>query len=68
MTDKVVEIVERRQQARGTKEPEFWPAQVDIRLSRIEVMITRLEWQIWLIVCGGAGILILEVIEAFRAV
>lgn len=43
---------------------DFWFAQVDVRLGRIEFMVTRLEWQIWLIVCGCAGLLIFEIVKA----
>ncbi len=42
----------------------FWFAQVDVRLGRIEFMVTRLERQMWLVVCGCAGLLILEIIKA----
>lgn len=43
---------------------DFWFAQVDVRLGRIELMLTRLEWQIWLIVCGSAGLLVFEIVKA----
>jgi len=43
---------------------DFWFAQVDVRLVRIELMVSRLEWQIWLIVCGCAGLLVLEIVKA----
>ena len=43
---------------------DFWFAQVDVRLGRIEFMIARLEWQIWLIVCGCAGLLVFEIVKA----
>ena len=43
---------------------DFWFAQVDVRLGRIEFMVSRLEWQIWLIVCGCAGLLVFEIVKA----
>lgn len=43
---------------------DFWFAQVDVRLGRIEFMVTRLEWQIWFIVCGCFGLLIFEIVKA----
>jgi hypothetical protein len=43
---------------------DFWFAQVDVRLSRIEFMVSRLEWQIWMIVCGCAGLLVFEIVKA----
>jgi hypothetical protein len=46
---------------------DFWFAQVDVRLGRIEKMVKRLEWQIWLIVCGAAGLLFLEIMQLLRA-
>lgn len=42
--------------------PDFWFAQVDQRLSRIEIMMLRLEWQIWLVVGGCAGLLIFQIV------
>ncbi|HEV8034106.1 hypothetical protein [Yoonia sp.] len=47
---------------------DFWFAQVDMRLSQIEFIIARLEWQIWLIVCGCAGLLIFEIVKALSGV
>ena len=43
---------------------DYWFAQVDVRLGRIEIMVSRLEWQIWLIVCGCAGLLVFEIVKA----
>ena len=43
---------------------DFWFAQVDVRLGRIEFMVQRLEWQIWMIVCGCAGLLVFEIVKA----
>ncbi|MEM8536387.1 MAG: hypothetical protein AAGF56_00855 [Pseudomonadota bacterium] len=50
----------------GTPSPvsDFWFAQVDVRLGRIEFMVARLEWQVWLIVCGCAGLLVFEIVKA----
>jgi hypothetical protein len=60
-------VVDMQGNARATDPPpvsHFWFAQVDVRLGRIEFMVTRLERQIWLIVCGLAGLLIFEIIKA----
>lgn len=46
---------------------DFWFAQVDLRLSQIEIMLRRLEWQIWLIVCGAAAMLVLEIVQVLQA-
>ncbi|MBE0414657.1 hypothetical protein [Yoonia sp.] len=60
-------IVDLKGQPRKDAPPpvsDFWFAQVDVRLGRIEFMVSRLEWQIWLIVCGCAGLLIFEIVKA----
>jgi len=36
---------------------------VDVRRSRIEFMVARLEWQVWMIVCGCAGLLVFEIVK-----
>ncbi|MBR2655138.1 MAG: hypothetical protein IKD58_01380 [Loktanella sp.] len=43
---------------------DFWFAHVDQRLGRIECIIARLAWQIWIVVCGCAGLLVLEIVKA----
>ncbi|SFS07974.1 hypothetical protein [Yoonia litorea] len=43
--------------------PDFWFAQVDHRLGRIEAMVGRLERAIWTVVCASAGLLILEIVK-----
>ena len=53
---------------RGDRTPQppaqdFWFAHVDLRLCRIETTLTRLAWQIWCVVCGCAGLLVLEIIS-----
>ena len=45
---------------------DFWFAQLDVRLGRIEVMVARLERQILLIACGAFGLLVLEIVQAVR--
>jgi len=47
---------------------DFWFAQVDVRLGRIEFMVSRLEWQVWIIVCGSAGLLVFEIVKALSGV
>ena len=43
---------------------DFWFAQLDQRLQRIEQMVDRLEWQFWIIACGAFGVLVLEIVQA----
>ena len=64
MADNIVDM--RGKRAAPAPVPDFWFAQVDVRLSRIELMVTRLEWQIWLIVCGAAGLLVLEIVKILK--
>lgn len=60
-------VVNLQGQPRPAEKPpvgDFWFAQVDVRLGRIEFMVTRLERQIWLVVCGCAGLLVFEIVKA----
>jgi hypothetical protein len=47
---------------------DFWFAQVDLRLTRIETMMERLERQIWLMVYAAGAILLIEGLRALIAV
>lgn len=64
MDSKVVDLQGRSRAGDPPPVSHFWFAQVDVRLGRIEFMVTRLERQIWLIVCGCAALLIFEIIKA----
>lgn len=64
MDNKVVDMTGKPRQQTRPPVSDFWFAQVDVRLGRIEMMVTRLEWQIWLIVCSCAGLLIFEIVKA----
>lgn len=52
MKDKVVELAATRRLPLGSSD--FWFAQIDARLARIETMIARLERQLWLAMGLGA--------------
>ncbi|KAA9009030.1 hypothetical protein [Histidinibacterium aquaticum] len=43
---------------------DFWFAQVDLRLSKIEALVERLERQIWGLVYAAGGILLIEGLRA----
>lgn len=43
---------------------DFWFAQVDLRLGRIEFVVGRLERQVWLIVCAAFALVAFEVVRA----
>ena len=64
MRTDVVEIASRR----GPREPapvsDFWFAQVDRRLGRIEGMIGRLERQLWAMIHIAGAILATEALRA----
>ncbi|ROU02395.1 hypothetical protein [Histidinibacterium lentulum] len=61
MSDRVVELGERR--ARGPGH-DFWFAQVDLRLTRIETMVARLEKTLWLAGYGAGTLLALVALAA----
>ncbi|MEL6641736.1 MAG: hypothetical protein AAFP98_10555 [Pseudomonadota bacterium] len=65
MTRKVVPLDP--QEHRPPPVTDFWFAQLDQRLQRIEHMVDRLEWQFWIIACGAFGVLVLEIVQALSA-
>lgn len=67
MSNKIVDIKGRPRANQKSPVPDFWFAQIDLRLGRIESMVTRLEWQVWVIVCGAFGLLVLEIVQAIAA-
>lgn len=65
MTRNVVDLEGRTKNLRHPPPAsDFWFAQLDVRLGRIEFMVARLEWQILLIACGAFGLLVLEIVQA----
>ena len=59
-------VVELKTGPRGRGAPQvndFWFAQVEARLSRIETLIRRLEWHLWTVVCGAGALLMIEVLR-----
>jgi hypothetical protein len=64
MTPKVVDLQGKPRPSDPAPVSHFWFAQVDVRLGRIEFIVTRLERQVWMIVCGLAAMLILEIVKA----
>ncbi|SLN54508.1 hypothetical protein [Roseisalinus antarcticus] len=61
MKPEVVKLETRRGPAPVT---DFWFAQVDLRLTKIDTMIERLERQIWLLVYAAGAILVIEGLRA----
>lgn len=64
MSNKVVDMEGRPQEPRTPPVSDFWFAQLDHRLRKIEFMVTRLEWQFLIIACGAFGLLVLEIVRA----
>lgn len=67
MTGKVVDLPQGDRRKPPPPVSDFWFAQLDVRLGKIEFLMARLEWQIALIVCGAFGVLILEIVKAVAA-
>lgn len=65
MKDNIVEISSKPRPSQPPPVTDFWFAQVDARLTRIEMIIRRLEWQILMLVCGAAALLLFEIIQKF---
>lgn len=61
--NKVVDMAGKPQTQVPPPVTDFWFAQVDTRLSRIEMMVRRLEWHIWAIFCGLCAVLVLSIVE-----
>lgn len=59
-------VVDLKRQPYQPPVSDFWFGQVDHRLSRIEAMVRRLEWQIWLLFWCAVGVLVLELIAALQ--
>ncbi|MEJ6398034.1 hypothetical protein [Yoonia sp. 208BN28-4] len=67
MTDNVVDMDRsRRKSAPKPVATDFWFAQLDVRLSRIELLVSRLEMQMLMIACGAFALLVLEMIALVR--
>lgn len=47
---------------------DFWFAQVDLRLTRIETMVERVERQIWMMVYAAGALLAIEGLRALISI
>lgn len=67
MPNKVVEM-EQNRRLNAPKPPanDFWFAQLDVRLGRIETLASRLELQMLMIAGGAFALLVLEIVQAVR--
>ena len=67
MTGKIVDMQGGQHVEAKPPVSDFWFAQLDVRLGKIEFMLSRLEWQIWMIVSGAFGLLVFEIVKAIAA-
>ena len=63
MQDKIVQLTDKAGRAKAPPVTDFWFARVDLRLGQIERMVRRLEWQVWVLVCASAAMLLIEVLR-----
>ncbi len=47
---------------RAAQVSDFWFAQLDVRLGKIEAVVGRLERQVWMIACGAAVLMGIEMV------
>ena len=64
MTNRVVDMEGKPQDRRVPPVTDFWFAQLDQRLSRIEKIVDRLAWMFWAIACGTLGLVVIEIIQS----
>jgi len=67
MSNRVVDMDGKPQVRPPPPVSDFWFAQLDQRLSRIEQLVDRLAWQFWLIACGAAALVLIEIVQAVQA-
>lgn len=65
MNENVVDLAVRSRLAASVPVTDFWFAQVDARLSRIERIIRRLEWQVIMMISGIAALLLIEILRVW---
>lgn len=64
MNDRVVDLKGRVHEPPPVTD--FWFARIDSRLSGIEQLVKRLEWQVFVIVCACACVFVLELITVLK--
>ncbi len=63
MRDKIVPLPTRPRSIAPTPAHDGWHDQINRRLAGIEHLIRRLEWQVWGVACGAAGLLLLDTLH-----
>jgi len=67
MPDKIVELKSGRRPEEHMPETTPWFVPLEQRVSLIERMVARLEWQVWIILCGVAALVLIAVLDALGA-
>ena len=65
MNDNIVDLKTRPAPPRGEMSTEVYTAQVDLRLTAIERVLSRLELQVWVIVCAVFALCLFNLIASF---
>lgn len=63
MTEKIVELKAGRRATDPLPDPAPWFPPLEARVSQIERMVARLEWQVWIILCGVAALVVLAILD-----
>ena len=63
MSQKVVTLKRRAGTAPPVQSSDIWHHQINLRLSQIERMLKRLEWQVWTLLCGGSAVVAVSFID-----
>ena len=54
--------------AGGARISDFWFAQIELRLSRLESMVERLERHLWMLIYAAGAVLLIEVLRALAEI
>ena len=54
--------------AGGTRISDFWFARIELRLSRLESMVERLERHLWMLIYAAGAVLVIEGLRALAAI
>ncbi len=68
MEDKVVELKAGRRASDHMPEAGPWFGPLDARISQIERTLDRLEWQVWIVLCGVVALLVFAIAEKMKLV
>ena len=63
MREKIVKLTVAPRSDAPVRGDDPWNTQIGARLSGIERLLRRLEWQVWGLACGASGLLVLEILR-----